>query len=130
MSAARCSRRRSSIRKLGSGIDVNTGRTKSDDWLSALRDLSVAGTNRNALEAYMASWTGTDLSARVSGTETHAHAILGELDLGASKTKIEETVGSWFKNLTVNEMLETGHYPMYERPAEFVGTVPQLLMRP
>ena len=104
-------------------IDVNTGRTKDDGWLAALRDLSVSGTKGDVLEAYMASWTGTDLSKRVEGTNTPMLALLGELDPGASADRTKASVGSWFSKLDIVPLPETGHYPMYERPREFVDLV-------
>lgn len=104
-------------------IDVNTGRTKDDGWLAALRDLSVSGTKGDVLEAYMASWTGTDLSKRVEGTNKPMLALLGELDPGASADRIKTSVGSWFSKLDIVPLPETGHYPMYERPREFVDLV-------
>lgn len=91
--------------------------------MTHLRDLSLAGTSRLPLIAYMSSWTGTDFSSEVVGNQTPVFVILGANDPGSSVEKTLDTVGSWYANVEVKVLSDAGHYPMYEAPEEFVSMV-------
>ena len=104
-------------------IGVNTGRVQTDDWLSALRDASVAGTRPDALQAYMLSWTGPGFREEVRDVAVPVHVVIGRLDPGASETRLRESIGTWFGNVEFSTLEECGHYPMWERPKDFYEAV-------
>lgn len=99
-------------------IDANTGRIRNDAWLDHLLNLSLGSTNAAALEAYMASWTGTDFAAEARGATVPVLLIVGELDPGAPLARMQETIMSWYPRAQLRQMKGIGHYPMQESPDE------------
>jgi pimeloyl-ACP methyl ester carboxylesterase len=100
-------------------IDVNTGRVQADDWLSTLRDVSVAGTRPDALQAYMLSWTGPGFQEEIRDVTVPVHVAIGRLDPSASESRLRDSIGSWFGTIEFSVLEGCGHYPMWERPKDF-----------
>nr|WP_278116113.1 alpha/beta hydrolase [Mesorhizobium sp. WSM4875]WIE94640.1 alpha/beta hydrolase [Mesorhizobium sp. WSM4875] len=99
-------------------IDANTGKTKSDAWVAKLRDVSVAGTRPEVLEAYMASWAGLGFERELKPAKVPVRVLLGELDPGANPPAIKDFLGRTFSDLQVSTLAKSGHYPMWEMPVE------------
>ncbi len=100
-------------------IDANTGRVQSDAWLSTLRDVSVAGTRPDVLQAYMLSWTGPGFEEEIGDVRVPVHVVIGRLDPGASETRLRDSIGVWFGEVEFTVLDDCGHYPMWERPEQF-----------
>jgi len=108
-------------------IDVNTGRVRDRQWLDAVLELSLRSTRREALEGYMAAWTGTDFAAEFAGGNVPSVVICGELDPGISPQLMRDTILRWSPAADLVVMSGVGHYPMREDPVEFWRVVSQRL---
>ncbi|MDX7952569.1 alpha/beta hydrolase [Lichenihabitans sp. Uapishka_5] len=104
-------------------IDVNTGRIRDDGWLDRLLDMSISSTTPACLEAYMASWTGTDFAAEAMGNATPVVVVIGELDPGAPVERIQASVMASYPNAQMVRIEGCGHYPMLEDPERLYQAV-------
>ena len=104
-------------------IDANTGGMRSDDWLSRLRDTSLAGTRPDALETYMSSWAGSGFADEIKPVQVPVRVIIGEKDLGAVPQRLRDTIGTWFPEFDLQILHGCGHYPMWEEPRIFAGAL-------
>ncbi|MDG4889964.1 MULTISPECIES: alpha/beta hydrolase [unclassified Mesorhizobium] len=100
-------------------IDANTGGTRSDEWLTKLRDTSLAGTRPDVLEAYMSSWTGPGFADEIEPLQVPVRVIVGEKDPGAVPQRLRDTIGTWFPKFDLQILHGCGHYPMWEEPRTF-----------
>lgn len=100
-------------------IDANTGRVRTDEWLSALCETSIAGTRPDVLQAYMLSWTGRGFEDEIHNVAVPVHVVIGRLDPGASEARLRESIGVWFGNVRFSVLDDCGHYPMWEAPEQF-----------
>jgi len=110
-------------------IDANTGHTRPGPWLDQVLALSLRSTRPVALEGYMDAWTGTDFSGEVRANNVPMLLILGTLDPGAPRARMEETILRWYPQTKVAEMPGIGHYPMQEDPAALDALLTQHFAR-
>jgi esterase len=99
-------------------IDANSGRKQSAAWVDQVLQLSQRTADAKALADYLAAWSGTDFSREVRPATTPVHVIVGDLDPGASRERMAETILRWHPHSTLQEFAGVGHYPMQECPAE------------
>jgi pimeloyl-ACP methyl ester carboxylesterase len=99
-------------------IDANTGHRFDGEWLDALVELSFRTTTTAALAAYLDAFSDTDFAADAQGASTPVLVIVGALDPGVRAQLMDDTVLQWYPRASMVELADTGHYPMYERPAE------------
>lgn len=104
-------------------IDVNTGKVRDQSWLEELRDLSLSGTNPEAMARYMSSWTGQGFADVLQGNTCPATVIIGRLDPGSPEERVREVYGELLGNAQVDVLEGTGHYAMQEAPGLLLETI-------
>jgi len=99
-------------------IDANSGRKRSAAWVDHVLKLSLRTTCGDALADYLIAWSGTDFSREVRPSATPVHVVIGDLDPGAPRVRMAETILRWHPHATLRELTGVGHYPMQECPAD------------
>lgn len=97
-------------------IDANTGGSRSAEWLRALRDDSLAGTDPDVMRAYLAAWSGPGFADALRGNRTPASVILGALDPGTPADRFGPLFADLLPGSALTVLPATGHYAMRESP--------------
>lgn len=106
-------------------IDARTGSRYGRAWLD--RKLAVArATAPEVMRGYLAMFTGTDFSARVTGLATPITAIVGAQDIPFyRRAAVEPKFSAWYPQLRVAEIHDAGHYSMLETPVLLAALIEQ-----
>ncbi|MCY1379819.1 hypothetical protein D9M69_675750 [compost metagenome] len=72
---------------------------------------------------YMESWIGDDFAHQIHGARVPTLVLVGELDPGATRVTMAQTVMRWLPNAQLMELLGVGHYPMRENPRPLAEAV-------
>lgn len=73
---------------------------------------------------YLNMFNGEDFSGEAKGIATPMLVLLGDLDHEGLRTgPMQETFGKWYPNAEIVSLAEVGHYPMQEKPVEFVTRI-------
>lgn len=99
-------------------IDANSGRIRSAAWIDEVLQLSLRTTTPAALAAWLDAWTKTDFSRELRPVAVPVHVVAGELDPGAPRSRLEQTILPAFPHASLLTLPRVGHYPMRECPAE------------
>jgi pimeloyl-ACP methyl ester carboxylesterase len=108
-------------------IDANTGHCRDAAWLDRVLDLSLAGTRPEAMERYLASWTGAGFRADIEGSLVPVLALMGELDPGTPADRGQSTFLRWYPNAKAQALPGVGHYPMLEAPERLAAVLGEYL---
>ncbi len=99
-------------------IDANSGHIRSAAWIDDVLQLSLRTTEPAALTACLDAWSTTDFTRELRPVAVPIHVVAGELDPGAPRSRLEQTILSAFPHATLLALPGVGHYPMQECPAE------------
>lgn len=87
-----------------------------------------ASVSPEAFLKFLDMWTKTDSSAEMQGMPMPALALLGRHDIPAFTEEVmQQTLGQWFRNLTIEVIESSGHYPMTETPPYFVAAIERFM---
>lgn len=104
-------------------IDSNTGGRRDADWLRALRDDSLAGTDPGVMGAYLDSWSGPGFAAALRGPRCPATVVLGALDPGTPEARMRAVFDDLLPGSRLTLLPDTGHYAMRESPAALLAAI-------
>lgn len=80
-----------------------------------------------ALRSYQCSAIAQDFSARMWGLQTPFLALLGAHDSLFNQALMEQTLGQWLPNLSIEIIPSSGHVPMLETPLLFAAAIERFL---
>lgn len=95
---------------------LSTGNRYTDAWYDYVADRSMESCTNLAFSEYLNSWVNDDLVEDVIGIQTPILILVGAHDPHMTKDLMINTYGKWMKNVHVEEILDSGHYPMLETP--------------
>lgn len=79
---------------------------------------------QQAREGYCRMFVKTNIIDEIKGCAVPTQVICTQFDNDSHKRpEIEVTFGVWFKNLTITEIENAGHYPMQETPVSFADAI-------
>lgn len=110
-------------------IDTNSGRARSAGWIDEVLQLSLRTTTPAALTAWFEAWSTTDFSRELRPVTVPVHVVAGELDPGAPRSRLEQTILPAFPHATLRSLPDIGHYPMRECPAELYAAITTAIAR-
>lgn len=108
-------------------IHENSGGMQTAPWVEHLLQLSLATTRPGALEAYLEAWSDTDFSHAIIPVSRPVLVLIGELDPGATRARMEETLLRWHPRAGLVNLPAVGHYPMRESPAALLAVVTRFI---
>ncbi|WP_327174366.1 alpha/beta hydrolase [Streptomyces sp. NBC_01335] len=97
-------------------MDLVTGRRASRVWVDLMVDRSLQLSTREAFGGYVKDWVSADLTERIAGSPVPVKVIVGEHDLALTAEVMRETWLSHYPNAELEEIANSGHYPMHETP--------------
>ncbi len=108
-------------------LDLVTGRRAGRVWLDRMVDHSLQNSTPEAFDRYVHDWVTADLTDRIIGNPVPVKVIVGAHDLALTA---EVMRGSWlthYPNAELEELPNSGHYPMYETPVALAATLEAFL---
>lgn len=110
-------------------IDITTGSRLSSTWLDHMAHATTENSADEAVSGYFRAWADCDFLAELRNVELPpALAIVGEKDPAVTKEAVLSTYGQVFRDLTVTEYPDAGHYAMDETPIRLVTDVEAFLL--
>ncbi|MFD5871694.1 alpha/beta fold hydrolase [Streptomyces sp. NPDC060322] len=97
-------------------MDLVTGQRASRVWVDLMVDRSLQLSTREAFGGYVKDWVSADLTERVIGSRIPVKVIVGEHDLALTAEVMRGTWLSHYPNAELEEIANSGHYPMHETP--------------
>lgn len=108
-------------------IDLVTGQRASRAWVNLMVDRSLQLSTREAFGEYVKDWVLADLTDRITGNPLPVKVIVGEHDLALTADAMRATWLSHYPNAELEEIANSGHYPMHETPVALVTTIESFL---
>lgn len=100
----------------------------SKGWTEAKRIRSRLASSPEVKMQYFGLFR-TDFSQRLLGSATKVNLILGDHDPGLDEATVAPLFRQWFDDLTMETIVNCGHYPMEEAPPYFATTLERLLIK-
>ncbi|MFE0105810.1 alpha/beta fold hydrolase [Streptomyces sp. NPDC059009] len=97
-------------------INLTTGDKLSANWVDSWAEASMKAVGPEAFRSYLDSFRTTDFSARITGAEVPALAVVGENDPAVTADAMKETWMRHYPNAELAVIGNAGHYPMVETP--------------
>ncbi|WP_329237065.1 alpha/beta hydrolase [Streptomyces sp. NBC_01460] len=97
-------------------MDLVTGQRASRVWVDLMVDRSLQLSTREAFGGYVKDWVSADLTERIVGSRIPVKVIVGEHDLALTAEVMRGTWLSHYPNAELEEIANSGHYPMHETP--------------
>lgn len=110
-------------------LDLVTGRRAGRVWLNRMVDHSLQNSTREAFDRYLHDWARTDLTDRITGNPVPVKVIVGAHDLALTAEVMRGTWLSHYPNAELEELANSGHYPMHETPVALATTLEAFLNR-
>lgn len=77
-----------------------------------------------AFAGFLKMWSKTNFSGEMNNLQTPTLVIAGEHDFPAfSKENYESSIGTWYNDVRIEVLANSGHYPMSETPPYFARVV-------
>lgn len=106
---------------------VTSGRLP-ERWYRTKLEQFRATVSPEAFLQFLDMWTKTNFTADMPGMPMPALALLGRHDIPAFTVEVmQQTLGQWFKSLTIEVIESSGHYPMTETPPYFVAAIERFM---
>ncbi|WP_293954994.1 alpha/beta fold hydrolase [uncultured Corynebacterium sp.] len=104
-------------------IDFTSGSHLPDSWLDQMAADSMAHSTPEAVRNYLLAWADADFAAELGTQDLPVLILTGANDPAATSDFATDTYGQIYPNLTVEELPDTGHYPMFEHPLSLTTKV-------
>lgn len=102
-------------------IDARTSGRYAEGWVTFKQSMARE-TKPEAMEGYLAMFTGSNISARMTGSAVPLTLITGAQDIPFYRREhLEPLFRSWFPALHAHEIEDAGHYAMLETPPLFAA---------
>ncbi|MCT2591514.1 alpha/beta hydrolase [Streptomyces sp. N2-109] len=108
-------------------VDLVTGQRASRTWIDLMVDRSLRLSTREAFGGYVKDWVTADLTERIAGIRVPVKVIVGEHDLALTADAMRDTWLSHYPNAELEEIANSGHYPMHETPVALATTLETFL---
>ncbi|MEE1736581.1 alpha/beta hydrolase [Streptomyces sp. BE147] len=108
-------------------VDLVTGHRASRVWVDLMVDRSLELSTREAFGGYVQDWVTADLTQRIVGNPVPVKVIVGEHDLALTADVMRATWLSFYPNAELEEIANSGHYPMYETPVVLATAIETFL---
>ncbi|MEU3895218.1 alpha/beta hydrolase [Streptomyces sp. NPDC045251] len=82
---------------------------------------------REAFGSYVKDWVTADLTQQIIGRPVPVKVIVGEHDLALTAEAMHATWLTHYPNAELEEIANSGHYPMYETPVALAATLETFL---
>ncbi|MFI0976866.1 alpha/beta fold hydrolase [Streptomyces sp. NPDC021093] len=111
-------------------IDLVTGQRASRTWVDLMVDRSLQLSTREAFGGYVQDWVTADLTKRIAGNPLPVKVFVGEHDLALTADVMRATWLQHYPNAELEEIANSGHYPMHETPVALVTAIESFLSAP
>ncbi|MEU8678768.1 alpha/beta hydrolase [Streptomyces sp. NPDC048560] len=108
-------------------VDLVTGQRASRAWVALMVDRSIEHSTREAFGGYVQDWVTADLAHRISGSPVPVKVIVGEHDLALTAEVMRGTWLAHYPNAELEEIANSGHYPMHETPVALATSLEAFL---
>ncbi|MGY3677694.1 alpha/beta fold hydrolase [Streptomyces sp. TE33382] len=108
-------------------VDLVTGRRASRVWGDLMVDRSLELSTREAFGGYVQDWVTADLTHRIVGSPVPVKVFVGEHDLALTADVMRGTWLSHYPNAELEEIANSGHYPMHETPVVLATAIEAFL---
>lgn len=108
---------------------ASTGGKHEEQWCEAMAAASAASTSPAALDSYLTSWTGADITERIAGITTPVSVVVGEHDPAYPLERVRQTWGRCYPTCELHVLADAGHYPMDENPSALAELMQEFLSR-
>ncbi|MFD3413875.1 alpha/beta fold hydrolase [Streptomyces cyaneofuscatus] len=108
-------------------VDLVTGQRASRVWVDLMVDRSLEWSTREAFGGYVKDWVTADLTERITGNPVPVKVIVGEHDLALTADAMHATWLSHYPNAELEEIANSGHYPMHETPVALATSIETFL---
>ncbi|NBE50516.1 alpha/beta fold hydrolase [Streptomyces boluensis] len=108
-------------------IDLVTGQRASRVWVDLMVDRSLELSTREAFGGYVKDWVTADLTDRIAGNPVPVKVIVGEHDLALTADVMRGTWLAHYPNADLEEIANSGHYPMHETPVALATSLEMFL---
>jgi pimeloyl-ACP methyl ester carboxylesterase len=109
-------------------IDFSTGSRYPGASLDKMVQYSLGHSHETAFAQYLASWSGEDFHAEVTGSATPVKVIIGAHDGSISADLMRQTVMQWFPRSELTEFADAGHYALDELPIATAAEIEKFLL--
>ena len=109
-------------------LDMTTGSRLCGKWLDMMVESSTRNSDREAFGAYLTAWSKTDFAEASKRIKTPMLVLVGEHDPNFNVEFMNSTYLAWYENAELEELKNTGHYPMQETPV-YLATAIDNFMR-
>jgi len=115
---------------LAAAIRARTGDRYSDAWVAWKLGLARRASVREAMAGYLAMFTGTDFTERVTGLTVPVLAIAGRNDIPFYRPDaVRVAFAPLYPQIAFETIADAGHYPMLETPALLASMIEAFLKR-
>lgn len=97
-------------------IDFTSGSHLPATWLDQMAAESTTNSTPEAVGDYFTAWADADFAGELATQDLPVLILTGANDPAATKDFALATYGQIYTALTVEEIPDTGHYPMFEHP--------------
>lgn len=108
-------------------IDFTSGNQLPEVWVNRMAAESSAHSTPEAIARYLLAWADCDFAAELGTRDLPVLILTGATDPAATRDFALATYGQIYTNLTVEELADTGHYPMFEHPLSLAARVVNFL---
>ncbi|MFH9266683.1 alpha/beta fold hydrolase [Streptomyces sp. NPDC017546] len=108
-------------------MDLVTGQRASRVWVDLMVDRSLQLSTREAFGTYVKDWVTADLVERIIGNPVPVKVIVGEHDLALTADVMRGTWLTHYPNAELEEIANSGHYPMHETPVALATSLETFL---
>ncbi|GGV70518.1 esterase [Streptomyces longisporoflavus] len=108
-------------------VDLVTGQRASRVWTDLMVERSLQLSAREAFGAYVKDWVTADLTEKITGNPLPVKVIVGEHDLALTADVMRGTWLAHYPNAELEEIANSGHYPMHETPVALATSLETFL---
>ncbi|MHC5257357.1 alpha/beta fold hydrolase [Streptomyces sp. UC4497] len=108
-------------------VDLVTGQRASRVWVDLMVDRSLRLSTREAFGGYVKDWVTADLTDQIAGNPVPVKVIVGEHDLALTADVMRGTWLIHYPNAELEEIANSGHYPMHETPVPLATSLETFL---
>lgn len=104
-------------------IDFTTGNRLTPRWINQIVESSLEHSTEAAVADAFEAWANADFLELILGNETPMLVLAGAHDPALGVETVNQTWVPHFPNVTVLELDNAGHYPMFETPVALATAV-------
>ncbi|MDM0032047.1 alpha/beta hydrolase [Variovorax sp. J22P271] len=102
-------------------VAASTGQRLSANWAREVARASCQRSSEDAVVSYLNEWARKGFEDEIAGSACPVRLFVGQHDPGLTRAAIERTWLRWYSDAIVEELPNSGHYPMFETPV-WLGT--------